>query len=387
MRGTSRIVAAAAVLAATLVVITPAPATLGSAPGWTTFSGVVQDRDGTPFAGVQVTLIDSAYNRAVVNTGADGSYSLSVAPGSYTLLLDDPSGHDGTSIGNLPDGFDVTIWNVQLTSDRVETITLPTLQLSVLVRGPGGNPVPDTAVSPSSLDSPITVFPGGSGWAYYWIPGANTDANGIARFHILPSQSFTISATPPPETGLAPTLLTGQSALVDTTIVIGGPPPDTVPPTVVLPQSFSVDATGPGGAVASYTATAKDDVDPNPTVVCTPPPGSLFAIGTTTVNCTATDNSGNSSSGSFTVSVKGASEQLADLASAVKGVGPGKSLADTVAVARWFVAHRQPAAACVTLTAFNLEVRAQSGKKIPKAQAAALIADANRIMRVLGCTK
>ena len=83
--------------------------------------------------------------------------------------------------------------------------------------------------------------------------------------------------------------------------------------------------------------------------------------------------------------VKGATEQLADLAGAVKGVGPGKSLSTTVAVAQWFVAHDRPTAACRTLTAFNLEVRAQSGKKIPAAQAATLIAAAQRIRSVLGC--
>ncbi len=83
--------------------------------------------------------------------------------------------------------------------------------------------------------------------------------------------------------------------------------------------------------------------------------------------------------------IEGASEQLVGLAAAVKGLGPGKSLAATVATAQWLVAHGQIKAACLTLTAFNLEVKAQSGKKIPKAQTTALIADANRIRAVLGC--
>ena len=58
-----------------------------------------------------------------------------------------------------------------------------------------------------------------------------------------------------------------------------------------------------------------------------------------------------------------------------------------MAVAQWLLAHRQTKAACLTLTAFNLKVRAQAGKKIPKPQATALIADADRIETVLGCTK
>ena len=52
-----------------------------------------------------------------------------------------------------------------------------------------------------------------------------------------------------------------------------------------------------------------------------------------------------------------------------------------------FCQHGQKQAACLTLTAFQLEVRAQSGKKIPAAQAAVLIADANRIKSILGGTK
>ena len=161
---------------------------------------------------------------------------------------------------------------------------------------------------------------------------------------------------------------------------------DTTPPTLTLTANTVVDATGPGGAAVSYAATATDTVDSSPAVDCVPPSGTMFVVGTTTVSCTATDRSGNSAHGSFTIKVKSGGEQLADLAAAVKGVGPGKSLEATVEVAQWFMAHGQPQLACMTLTAFQLEVRAQSGKKIPAAQATTLIADARRIRSVLGCT-
>jgi hypothetical protein len=175
----------------------------------------------------------------------------------------------------------------------------------------------------------------------------------------------------------------GNSATGSFTITVV----DTTPPTLTLPANKVVDATGPGGAAVSYTATATDTVDPSPAVTCVPPSGTMFPVGTITVSCTAADSSGNSAHGSFTIKVKGAGEQLADLAAAVKGVGPGKSLADTVEVAQWFLAHGQTQLTCLTLTAFQLEMRAQSGKKIPAAQATALIADANRIKAVLGNTR
>ena len=160
---------------------------------------------------------------------------------------------------------------------------------------------------------------------------------------------------------------------------------DTTPPVIAVPGPIVANATSPHGAVVTYAVTASDPDDAVASLACVPASGSTFAVGTTTVVCTATDSHGNTGSASFTVHVKGATEQLADLAAAVKGVGPGKSLSATVAVAQWLVAHGRPKAACLTLTAFNLEVRAQSGKKIPAAQAATLIAAAQRIRSVLGC--
>jgi probable HAF family extracellular repeat protein len=160
---------------------------------------------------------------------------------------------------------------------------------------------------------------------------------------------------------------------------------DTTPPTLIVPADIAVDATSPVGATVSYTVSASDDLDPAPLVSCTPPSESLFAIGDTAVHCTASDAAGNSVDGGFTVHVRAADEQLGNLQTAVTGVGPGRSLAYTVALARWLVTHDQPTAACVTLARFQLEVRAQAGKKIPAAEAAGLIADAARIGTVLGC--
>ena len=43
----------------------------------------------------------------------------------------------------------------------------------------------------------------------------------------------------------------------------------TIPPTIVLRGPLTVDATGPAGAIVAYTATATDDIDPDPAVHCT----------------------------------------------------------------------------------------------------------------------
>jgi hypothetical protein len=78
---------------------------------------------------------------------------------------------------------------------------------------------------------------------------------------------------------------------------------DTTPPVLTVPADITVTATSRLGALVSYVVTATDNVDPHPTVTCVPPSGAQFRLGTTTVNCTATDSSGNQSHGSFHVRV------------------------------------------------------------------------------------
>ena len=81
------------------------------------------------------------------------------------------------------------------------------------------------------------------------------------------------------------------------------PPPDVTPPTLYLPGDISLEATEASGTNVSFSVTVSDDRDPNPTVTCTPSSGSFFPVGTTTVNCQATDASGNVATGSFLVHV------------------------------------------------------------------------------------
>lgn len=76
-----------------------------------------------------------------------------------------------------------------------------------------------------------------------------------------------------------------------------------VPPVLTLPGDITVDATTELGADVVYTITATDDVDGDIAVSCAPASGSTFAIGITTVTCTATDSSLNTATGSFDVIV------------------------------------------------------------------------------------
>ena len=78
---------------------------------------------------------------------------------------------------------------------------------------------------------------------------------------------------------------------------------DTTPPVLTLPANMTVDALSASGAVVNFTASANDLVDGPVPVTCSPVSGSLFPLGKTTVNCSATDSHGNSASESFTVTV------------------------------------------------------------------------------------
>jgi len=158
---------------------------------------------------------------------------------------------------------------------------------------------------------------------------------------------------------------------------------------ISTPGNMTVDATGPSGAPVSYTLPTVTDPDDAtvPAAVCSPVPGTTFAIGSTTVTCTATDPDDTPSmvSSSFTITVRGAADQLASLGQAVQGVGPGTSLADKITAAQSYLASGDTADACSTLTLFINQVKAQSGKMIPAGQAAQLITAATRIPAVLGC--
>jgi len=81
--------------------------------------------------------------------------------------------------------------------------------------------------------------------------------------------------------------------------------PDLAPPIITVPANFSVEADRPEGAVVTYSASALDNVDPNPIFSCTPESGSVIALspGGTTITCYAEDYKSNSTFDSFTVYV------------------------------------------------------------------------------------
>jgi large repetitive protein len=162
---------------------------------------------------------------------------------------------------------------------RIQDTTAPTLQLpndiAQEATGPGGAAITYTATATDNVDGDVEVTcepPSGSTFKVgtTTVSCSATDASG----NTSPGGTFSITIQ------------------------------DTTAPTLQLPSNIAQEATGPGGAAITYTATATDLVDGTVTVTCTPASGSTFKLGETTVNCSAKDVAENEATGSFTVTVR-----------------------------------------------------------------------------------
>jgi CSLREA domain-containing protein len=213
---------------------------------------------------------------------------------------------------------------------------------------------------------------------------------------------FSYSGTPAPsivhfENGV-PTVLvttrdTGQQVCAEVTsfspfVLVVPVPSDTEPPELDLPSDMTVDATSPSGAIVNYEASATDAVDPSPALSCSPASGATFAIGQTIVACMATDASGNSASGSFVVTVRGAAAQLVALIDKTLAYLEAPALeaalrARLEAAAAALVDNK--AAACRALAHYIAAVTAAPSSLLSAAEKADLVADATRIRAVIGC--
>lgn len=94
-------------------------------------------------------------------------------------------------------------------------------------------------------------------------------------------------------------------------------------PLLTLPADHQLEATGPDGAVADFVATATDDVDGDLEVACTPESGTTLPIGSTDVECSATDTAGHVASGGFTIVVVDTSGPEIDAPTSVTAAATG----------------------------------------------------------------
>jgi hypothetical protein len=138
-----------------------------------------------------------------------------------------------------------------------------------------GGPFHMTVTAPSN--------PGSWTFRFSWIPGVTPAGS---------NDSSTFAGSQQP------------TLFITMTVADNTPPPNT-PPVLNLPADQTVEGNTTNGATVGWTATASDAEDASaPAVSCTPASGAFFPLGTTTVQCSATDGGGLTTTGSFKVTVQ-----------------------------------------------------------------------------------
>jgi len=182
----------------------------------------------------------------------------------------------------------------------------------------------------------------------------------------------------------------GNSSSCNQTVTVE----DHEPPTISCPANKTLEPTCPSGAVATYTAPVGQDNCPGAVTTRTAggASGSVFPIGTTTVTYTVTDASGNSTSCSFTVTVKTVLQTLDDLRASVNANqqlnGTQKNgLISKLDAAKQHIQNGNQNGACAKLADFvNSTQNFISNGTLSAATGNAWISTANHIRNTIGCT-
>jgi hypothetical protein len=235
---------------------------------------------------------------------------------------------------------------------------------------PSGHPPPQVSRANDPGRADASVDPG-TGTATDNCPGVTVEgarSDGLPLDAAYPVGTTTITWTATDAAG------TTAAATQSVEVV------DAEQPVLTLPADTTVDATGPSGAAVPYTVGVTDNVGVV-SQACSPPAGSTFAIGDTTVRCTASDAAGNTTSGRFVVHVRDAAEQL----DALTGSLPIGSLQAKARAAVASTTAGRTTTACHQLDALVHEVDAQDGKRLSSAEADAIRDAVGRIQSVLGC--
>jgi hypothetical protein len=163
---------------------------------------------------------------------------------------------------------------------------------------------------------------------------------------------------------------------------------DTTAPTLTSTPSIVVAATSAAGAVATFSApTATDLVDGIRPVTCDRTSGSTFALGTTTVHCSASDTRGNTGTAAFDVRVEGVGGQLARLLASVPDGRRLAPLRAAIARAISVASGPRPSGTCSALANVADELREASGHGLSRGVVLSMLADLSRIQAVLGCRR
>ena len=197
----------------------------------------------------------------------------------------------GLIVRSQPDATDGDVIDEARDTGFID-VTPPTIDLGGLA---GGTTVEGNATGGATVGINVSATDNGGGVTLTCVrtgDGASTPVptNGTPVFYALGSYQVTCSAVDESSNQ--------SSAGFSVTVR------DTRPPVLTVPSPIIVEATGPAGAAVTFSVTAVDVVDATPTVACTHVSGATFPLGVTTVSCTATDDTGNASMATFSITVR-----------------------------------------------------------------------------------
>lgn len=259
---------------------------------------------------VACSVEDSAGN------DANGGFDVTVSDLSPPVFDGDPSdiAMQGDTVGGANVAYDIPSATDKVDAD-VAVACVPPPGFFALGTTPVTCTATDDAGHTASVGFDVTVYdlvPPEIGGAADQTVEATSPAGAVASFALTASDvvdadvtvqcdhasgaTFPLGATP---VSCSATDDSGNTANAGFTITVV----DTTAPTLVPPDDVTLEATGPLTAVSYGAASATDLVDTDVAIACLPPSGSSFAVGVHTIACTATDDAGNSSIGSSTVTV------------------------------------------------------------------------------------
>jgi len=274
------------------------------------FTDPVTTVTGT-FTGIEATAPDGAAVSFTV-TATDNTATQTACSATGATIVEDaanPGLFTGTfDVGNTTvsctttdqggnsviDAFDVSV--VDTTPPVVTVSTTPVDTSAIEATGPSGASVSFTVSAVDLYDpSPASVCT------------RDVDGSPITSPGAFPVGTTSVTCTGTDSSGNA------ASAPFSVTVV------DTTAPAITVPGDITgAEATGPDGAIvefdgtATFDVTATDTVDTDVEIVCTPASGSTFPLGTTSVECTATDNAGNIATDTFGITVQDTTDPVFD---------------------------------------------------------------------------
>jgi large repetitive protein len=270
-----------------------------------TFSGVITTTAGQPAAGVIVQL---GSNQAT--TGADGSFTVSAAPGQYSMQLNSNGGN------GLPE-FSISTPPVDLSGGNVtQDMTLPVTTMNITVLDSNGNPVPGAGLTPKTTTTPeFQLYPGAEVIAQLQDQGGTADSSGVISYPtFLGAASFTSYLAGP--TGSPTTQVTVPAVTASPTNTTLDLEPAGQAPAITsaaatsarLREPFSFTVTTTGDPAPSVTETGPlpagvtftDDGDGTATLAGTPAAGTA---GTYPLTITASNGAGSPATQSLTLTV------------------------------------------------------------------------------------